>query len=308
MDDGILLLGASGFVGRSLMRVLAHRGEHVIAASRNPFDPAGERVETCVRAFCEARDFLDVLSRCRLVIHAASASTPGSSAGQPLVELDENLRPTLALLQALQDRPSTRLLYLSSGGTLYSRVGNGPADESSAAYTRSYHGAGKIAAEHFIESWCNQFNSTATVLRPSNLYGPEQYERAGFGIVPAALGKVLRGEALHVWGDGSAQRDYLYIDDFVRLCIDVLDSPWPQEFRLFNACSGASVCLDDLFALIERVTGRPLLRCYDAQRPVDPPSVTMQAERAKLQYGWTPRIALDEGLERTWHWFSTTPR
>lgn len=307
MADSILLIGAGGFVGQRLLDAFAQRGDSVIAVSRNAFAHAAS-VEGHVLAMREVRDYAPFLARARAVVHVASASTPGSSAGKPLQELDENLRPTVALLQALQAHPRLPLIYLSSGGTLYSRIAEGASDELAAVYSRSYHGAGKIAAEHFIEAWCNQFDGAAVVLRPSNLYGPGQDERPGFGIVPAAFGKLVRGETLRVWGDGSAERDYLYIDDFTRLVLAALDAAPKPGFRVFNACSGASIDLNGLFALIERVAGRTLHRTYDAGRKVDAPSVRMQATRAKQAFGWGAEVALAEGLERTWRWFSTIRR
>lgn len=307
MAKPILLIGAGGFVGRRLLEAFERRGESVVAASRSPFDSHGARVETHVLAFREVADYAPLLERVRAVIHVASASTPGGSAGKPMQELDENLRPTLALLEALQARPLP-LIYVSSGGTLYSRVVDGASDELAAVYSRSYHGAGKIAAEHFIEAWCNQFAGSAIVLRPSNLYGPGQIERPGFGIVPTAFGKLLRDEMLHVWGDGSAERDYLYIDDFTRLALAALDAPPVSGFRVFNACNGTSVDLNGLFGMIEQVTGKTLRRHYDASRPVDAPSVRMQAIRAHDTFGWSAEVDLAAGLERTWRWFNTFPR
>lgn len=308
MAEPILLIGAGGFVGRSMLDALARRGERVIAASRSAFAVGSEGVEAHVHSFREVADYAPLLARVRAVVHVASASTPGSSAGRPLQELDANVRPTVALLEALQAHPQLPLIYVSSGGTLYSRTSSGASDEFTAVYSRSYHGAGKVAAEHFIEAWCNQFAGTAVVLRPSNLYGPGQQERHGFGIVPTAFGKVVRGETLHVWGDGSAQRDYLYIDDFTRLVLAALDSPPAPGLSVFNACSGTSIELDALFALVERITGRTLLRSYDASRAVDAPSVRMLASRAKKTFGWVAEIGLPEGLERTWRWFSTIHR
>ena len=306
MADGILLIGAGGFAGTHLLEAFARSSEHVIAVSRSAFTAPDGDVECHVRALREVDDFTPLLARARIVVHVASASTPGSSAGRPVHELDENVRPALALLEALQVRPQVPLVYVSSGGTLYSRVADGAADEFAAVYSRSYHGAGKIAIEHFIEAFCNQFAGSATVLRPSNLYGPGQDERPGFGIVPTAFGKLLRGETLRVWGDGSAERDYLYIDDFTRLVMAVLDAPAEPGFRVFNACSGRSLDLNGLFGMIERVTGRELRRSHDAGRPVDAPSVRMQADRARKTFGWRAKIDLPEGLERTWQWFNST--
>lgn len=308
MADHILVIGAGGFAGSRLIRDLAARGERLIAVGRKAFAASGAGVETIVVAGRDPQDYLPLLRRSRAVVHLASASTPGSSAAQPLLEVDENLRPTLALLQALQEYPALPLVYVSSGGTLYDPKADADADESAMVAPRSYHGAGKIAAEHFIAAWCRQFRASAIILRPSNLYGPGQAERSGFGIVPAAFGKILRGETLHVWGDGSAERDYLHIDDFTRLCMDVIDAKPLSGARVINACSGGSISLNDLFGMIEQVTGRALQRSYEAARAVDMPRVEMQADRARELYGWTPNIALRDGLERTWQWFNSIPR
>jgi UDP-glucose 4-epimerase len=307
MADHILVIGAGGFVGTRLVHALAECGERPIAVGRRSVSTQRPNVEEVVTAGRDPQEYLPLLRRSRAVVHVASTSTPGSSAGQPLSELDQNLRPTLALLEALQEYPALPLLYVSSGGTLYDPKTETDADESAMVAPRSYHGAGKIAAEHFIAAWCRQFQASATIVRPSNLYGPGQAERSGFGIIPAAFGKVLRGEVLHVWGDGSAERDYLYIDDFTRLCMEILKATPARNARIINACSGVSVSLNDLFGMIERVTGRALQRNYEAARAVDMPRVEMQADRARELYGWVPEVALREGLERTWQWFGTIP-
>ncbi|MGH8153155.1 MAG: NAD-dependent epimerase/dehydratase family protein [Rhodanobacteraceae bacterium] len=308
MPEPILLIGAGGFVGQRLLHALARRGESVIAVSRSAFDTGGGPIEAHVRTLRDVGDFEPLLEHARAVVHVAAVSTPGSSAGKPVQELDENVRPTVALLEAMQARPHVPLVYVSSGGSLYSRAGGGVSDEFAAVYSRSYHGAGKIAAEHFIEAWSNQFDGAAVVLRPSNLYGPGQEERPGFGIVRTAFGKLVRGETLHVWGDGSAERDYLYIDDFSRLVLAAIDAAPVPGFRVFNACSGTSVDLNGLFALIERIGGRVLQRHYEPGRRVDVPSVRMQATRARATYDWSAEVGLAEGLEHTWRWFSVAAR
>lgn len=305
MSEHILILGAGGFVGKHLARALAKRGEQVIAVSRQPIDLQLSNVEIVIGEPDQPEHFLPLIKRSRAVIHTASRSTPGSSAGHAIAELQHNLRPTLALLQALQQQPQTNLLYLSSGGSLYATSRDELATEASLTWPRSYHGAGKIAAEHFIGAWCSQYGGAATMLRPSNIYGPGQRERAGFGIIPTALGKISRGETLPVWGDGSTIRDYLYIEDFVTLCIATLSQPMPDGARLFNAASGVGVSLNELFNVMESVTDRPLQRRYDSSRAVDAPWVVMDATLARQQCGWSATTSLHEGMENTWAWFNT---
>lgn len=308
MTDRILVLGAGGFIGRSLVRALARRGELVIAASRSDTGFAQHNVETVIGEWSTPEDFAPWIARSHAVVHLASTSTPGSSASRPLREVTDNLLPSVALLQALQDYPDVDLLYLSSGGSLYAPGNDMSANEAARVQPRSYHGAGKIAAEYFISAWCSQHSRRATILRPSNVYGPGQSERSGFGIVPTALGKIQRREALRVWGDGSAVRDYLYIDDLVELTIAILAQPMPEGARVINACSGVGVSVNQLFTAIEAVTGQSLQRSYEAGRTVDASRVVMDPALASHEYGWSSATALHEGLERTWAWLNSTTR
>jgi UDP-glucose 4-epimerase len=306
MSDRILVLGAGGFIGQHLVRALARRGESVIAASRSKVDFDLPNVETVIAELREPKDFAPLVARSRAVAYLASTSTPGTSVARPLHELADNLQPMAGLLHVLQDHSGVDLLYLSSGGSLYTSTGDIAANEATRVQPRSYHGASKIAAEYFISAWCNQYSGRATILRPSNVYGPGQFERAGFGIVPAALGKIKRDEILHIWGDGSAVRDYLYIDDLVELITTILARQMSVGAHIVNACSGMGVSLNELFAAMEAVTGRPLRRSYEVGRAVDAARVVMDPALARHEYGCSPATLLHEGLERTWAWLNST--
>jgi len=306
MSDRILVLGAGGFIGQHLVRALARQGELVIAASRSKIDFDLSNVETVIAELRSPKDFAPLVARSRAVAHLASTSTPGASAARPLRELVDNLQPMAGLLQVLQDHAGVDLLYLSSGGSLYTSTGHIAANEATRVEPRSYHGAGKIAAEYFISAWCNQYSGRATILRPSNVYGPGQLERAGFGIVPTALGKIKRDEILHVWGDGSAVRDYLYVDDLVELITTILARRMSVGAHIVNACSGTGISLNELFAALEAVTGRPLRRSYEVGRAVDATRVVMDPTLANHEYGCSPATPLHEGLERTWAWLNST--
>lgn len=302
MDNAIFVLGGGGFVGRSLVTALSASGNSVIVASRSGAQFEHPLIEIVAGEFREPRDFQPLLAKCRAVVHLATTSTPGTSAALPLREVQTNLHLTTCLLQALQERPDIDLLYLSSGGSLYADSTE-PSGESAPIHPRSYHGAGKLASEAFISAWCDQFSGKAIALRPSNIYGPGQPERAGFGIIPAAFGKILRGETLHVWGDGSVQRDYVYIDDVVDLCLNILSKDMARGLQILNCASGVSVSLNKLFAIMESVCHRTLERSYDRGRVVDASCIAMNTSLAQRLYGWSAQLDLRTGLTRTWEQF-----
>jgi UDP-glucose 4-epimerase len=301
MNDSVFLLGAGGFIGSHLAHRLASEGREVIAATRRPLEFGHPRIHNIVDSWDEGNQFAKWLPNCSAIVHAASSSTPSSSAAQP--QLDGNLRTTLAMIEALQGLPDRRLLFLSSAGTLYGDR-DAPAREDDPLRPRSYHGAGKIAAEFFIRAWTEQYAGNAVILRPSNVYGPGQPARSGFGIIPAALDCVLHRLPLTIF-DGSTVRDYLYIDDFLALCEAVLAQQLPDGAYVFNAAFGEGVALDTLIDRIDAITGRPVERRRESARSVDIRSITADTTAARTTFGWSSAIPLDEGLRRTWQWFST---
>lgn len=307
MKDKVLILGAGGFVGLALTRALSAAGISLIAVGRHPELAKMVGIRHIDENFTSPEQFALQLPECRAVVHLASASTPGGSAGRPMVELESNLRTTFALLHALQETPDCHLLYLSSGGTLYGDADNGPVGEGHLIQPKSYYGAGKAAAEHFITAWTMQYAAGATILRPSNLYGPGQTTRQGFGIIPTAFDAIRHGTPVTVWGDGNTIRDYLFIDDFIDLCRRILAAPAPTGTRVLNAASGSGISLNTLLDHIEDVAGRPIERRYHSGRAVDVLRIVLDAERARQHYGWAARTAIRRGLELTWQWQSRQP-
>ena len=301
MSEPIFLLGAGGFIGRHLAGRFAEAGIPVLAATRQPstFDHAN--IRNVVAAWDKRAQFAHWLPRCRAIVHAASSSTPGSSAAQP--QLDGNLRTTLAMIEALQDTPACRVLFLSSGGTLYGDR-TVPAREEDPLRPRSYHGAGKAAAEHFLHAFATQYGGTTVALRPSNVYGPGQPAGRGFGIVPTAFDCALHDRPLTVFG-GETVRDYLYIDDLLELCVRALMRPLAAGAHQFNAASGTGISLDSLIDLIDTVTGRTIQRHRESARRVDVHTITADTSAARAAFGWSSSVPLEEGLRRTWQWLST---
>ncbi len=306
--DAILVAGAEGFIGKHIVKEIHKTGRKVISVGRHPAKNDLPGIQHIVVESGNPEHFSDLLKECHAVIWLASVSTPGSSAGKPLDELYGNLQPLLTLLHNMQHRKGCKLIYISSGGTLYGDVENDNATEDMPVQPKSYYGAGKAAAEHFITAWSHQFRRTAIIIRPSNIYGPGQTQRYGFGIIPTVFQKLVQNQPVVVWGDGEATRDYLYIDDFSSLCMKVLENEVFSGTCVLNAASGEGTSLNHLLDLIEKVTAKPLHRTYERGRTVDVRRVVLNISSAMKSCDWCPEVSLVEGLNRTWSWFETLYR
>lgn len=234
------------------------------------------------------------------IIHVACATTPGSSARDPRLEAQENILPMAALLHTLQDQPNAgHLVFVSSGGTVYGNLVTLPVTETQPLYPLSYHGAGKVAIEALVEAFSFQSGWPLTVLRPSNVYGPGQPRRPEFGVISAMLAQAQSGNTMTIWGDGSAVRDFLFIDDLVSACRMALEQ---RATGIFNVGSGQGTSIRSLAELIGSVTQQKLALEFRPSRRIDVQSVILDVAQLRNKTGWQPTVSLEEGLRRTWEW------
>lgn len=294
-----LILGANGFAGNAVASHLAAMGRPVLAYGRSPLAAPG--IEAIQGSIEDTSLLREAISRCSLVVHVASMTTPGTSARDPSLEVVGNLLPLASILECAEAYPNRRLVYLSSGGAIYGDLADG-ASESTALSPRSYYGAGKVAAEAMIHACTVTSTWSARVLRPSNLYGPGQAVARGFAIVPTLFERALDGDAFTIWGDGSTVRDYCYVDDLVGAVEWALQDASPIGFAAYNVASGRTASILQLVELCERTSDRRIARSFMPARGVDVPRVALDASELR-RLGWHAKINLEEGLMRTWNWF-----
>jgi UDP-glucose 4-epimerase len=307
MPQGILLIGGTGFVGRSLVARLSSIFPEIYTIARG--DDIIESLPN-VRHYQSGLDnavlLKKLLPNCRVVFHLASETTPGSSILQPALEATNNLLPSLRFLECLQEYSHLSLIYVSTGGAIYGNTENEKVSEDMPLSPLSYYGAGKAALEKFICAYSRQTGNTAVILRPSNFYGPGQVYRQGFGIVPTIFNLHLHGKPLQLWGDGKTTRDYLYIDDFVNFCLLLLAKISSERAAtIYNIGSGQGTTLLELISTIEEITGKKISRDSQPARTVDVRRIVLDNSRINCRFHWTPQTDLHTGLKKTWEWFRT---
>lgn len=303
--QGILLIGGTGFVGRALVARLCRKYQEVYVLARNSHDWTGFSNVQSFEASLDDTDLLKkILPRCKVVFHLASETTPGASAMQPSFEAASNLLPSLRFLECLQKYPHILLIYVSSGGAVYGDSIHSPVTEDVALSPLSYYGAGKAALEKFILAFCKQTEGQAIILRPSNFYGPDQPYQQGFGVVPTIFHHILQGKSIQIWGDGETVRDYLYIDDFVDFCVQQLEHfVVGERAATYNIGSGQGTTLNELCLLAEDISGKQIVREYQAARAVDVKNIVLDCSRIQQDYQWKAGTDLRTGLTRAWEWF-----
>ena len=300
----IVILGGSGFIGSRLSRFQLEAGNRVVTVSRSRMPSMGSGHTHLDITLNDRQSMLTLLEDADFLFHLASDSTPGSSRLQPALEGINNILPTLQLLDVMQQRSRPCLVYVSSGGAIYRQDPDVTAfEESCATLPMSYYGAGKLAIEAFIAAYNQHTGQRALILRPSNIYGPGQQLKKQFGIVPTLFTALTRQEPFTIWGDGSAVRDFLFIDDFLHLCHRIIAHSWPTHcLETFNAGSGTGASINHLCELVEAVTGRKLEKHYVEPRGVDVPSVILNSDRAHRELRWKATTELQSGLGATWLW------
>lgn len=307
MSDGILILGAGGFLGRALAWRLASDGCRVYRVMRQPTPAFGANDSVHTGDLADTALMREMLTHCGTVFHLASATTPGSSAHRPSLEAELNLAPTLRFLDVMQEFPGRRLIFVSSGGALYGNPKIELAPETHPSTALSYHGAGKMALESFLVTFSRLTGTNLTVLRPSNLYGPGQPLKSGFGLVRTMLQHIRQGTTMEIWGDGETVRDLLYVDDMVNACCKVL-AKGDARGEVFNVGAGTGHSINQIRQLAEQVTGRPLAVVYRPRRQMDVTRIVLDCSKIRLKLGWAPTVPLTEGLARTWQWLQSQPQ
>jgi UDP-glucose 4-epimerase len=306
-----VVLGGRGFIGSHLIAALLSRGyrvrcfdrPHVVALGSDLLDAPG--FELIEGDLANEAEIAEAIEGCDVCYHLVSTTLPKSSNADPVYDIESNVVTSVRLLNQAVKSGVRKMVFASSGGTVYGIPVMTPIQESHPTNPVCSYGISKLAIEKYLGLFKQLHGLDYTVLRIANPFGERQRTNASQGAVAVFLGKILHGEPIEIWGDGSIVRDYIYISDVVDALLLAMEQPSDQH--VFNIGSGRGHSLNDLIRAIEEVTGRTAVCRYLPSRPFDIPSNVLCNKLANQSLGWSPKVGFEDGLDKFAGWLLNHP-
>jgi UDP-glucose 4-epimerase len=301
----VTIFGGGGFIGSAIADRLLLDGHQLRIFERPRVEPyrkfdAHEHVEWMTGDLLSIHDLTTAIDGADVVFHLVSTTLPKSSNDDPIYDVQTNLVATLQMLNAMVARKVPKIVFISSGGTIYGKPVYLPIDERHPTEPQVSYGITKLAIEKYLLMYERLYGIKAVILRVANPYGRRQRVETAQGAVGVFIDRALKGLPLEIWGDGSVTRDYLYISDVAEAFAHAME--YGGERSVFNVSSGNGTSLNELIDLIERALDREIVRHYSPGRPFDVPVSVLDNTLAQRELAWHPQVGLEEGIAKTVDW------
>jgi UDP-glucose 4-epimerase len=300
----IIILGAAGFIGTNLTLALAkHKCNKITIFDRYETDFSHitkyefGNISIMKGNFNLESDFESITKNQDIVYHLISTTIPATSNQQIAREFTENVIVTSKLLDACVKNRIEKVVFLSSGGTVYGKEKSIPLKEDTATYPISSYGIQKITIEKILYLYHYMHGLDYRIIRLANPYGPYQKPNGILGVVTTFTYKAIIEEPITIYGDGSVIRDFIYIDDAVKGIINIANGE--SNHRIFNLGCGYGASIKDVVSSIETALGIDINVEYIPGRLVDVPINILDISLYEEIYGKLEPISLGEGIKKT---------
>jgi UDP-glucose 4-epimerase len=300
-----IVTGGAGFIGSTLTRLLLERGYEVrvyddlSSGSRDHLE--GLDVELITG---DVRDPEGLERACgggaAAMFHLAAGAGVVDSIERPVENFDLNARGTLLALWAAKQAGVERFVFSSSNAPLGDNAY--PASEDKPVAPLSPYGAGKATGEAYCSAFFGAYGFPAVAVRFSNAYGPRSARKTN--VIPLFIRRIMAGEPLTIYGDGSQTRDFVFVSDLANGLIRAAETP-DVGGEIFQLASGVETSLNELVRLLGEVSGRQPEVHHEPPRAGEIQRNYSLIDKARAQLGHAPEVSLADGLARTWEWFQT---
>lgn len=298
-----LVIGGCGFIGSHIVDELLSDGQSVAVFDRQPERHRFplEQVIYMYGNFNDRMAMTEALVGVDIVYHAASTTFPSTANIDPVSDVRDNLVSTLQLLDLMRDMSTKKIVYLSSGGTVYGPPQIIPTPEDHPLQPINSYGIVKATIEHYLMMYRDLYDLPSVSIRASNPYGERQGHSGVQGVISTFLNQTAAGEDLEIWGDGEVVRDYLHVTDLARACILAGKTSYCGPI---NIGSGEGQSLNDIIDILRTVADQDFKVTYKPARLIDVKRSVLDVSLAKSEFDWSTTIPLREGISKTWNWLN----
>lgn len=301
----ILVLGGMGFLGKALIKRLTESDNHEITVfDRTIPGTKDSRIQCMQGSFESGYDFDSLVKGTNLVFHLISTSIPGNEK-KVLEEVHDNVIPSIELFNACARQGVHRIVFMSSGGTVYG-ASTRPNKETDLLSPINTYGLQKAMIEQALQYVSHDTGLEYQIVRLSNPYGPGQNPLGTLGLITKLVYQALHHETINIFGDGSVVRDFIYIDDAIQAILDIVYSG--ESNAIYNVGRGMGVSVSDVVAAISSTLPEKIHIEQKPGRKVDVPYSVLDIEKYKHISSIDKFISLDQGIMQTYQYFKEHSR
>lgn len=294
----VVLVGGAGFIGTNLALKLKQNNYKVVVFDR-PDTELQQRadefaIEYVVGNYITGEGLDECISEGDIVVHLVSTSVPNSSNQDISKDAIDNIIPSIRLFELCVKNKVERIIYSSSGGTVYGVPEYTPIDERHKTDPTSAYGVHKVAVEKYLALMNELHGIKVNIMRISNPYGPAQKPFRGQGVISTFLASAFMDKTVEIWGDGESIRDYIYIEDLSEAFLKVME--YNGEEKVFNIGSGQGLSVNDILASIQELTNKEMNIDYIPGKVTDVKTNILECKKANDILGWHIDTPFKEGL------------
>lgn len=310
----VLICGATGFIGRNIAETFINNADYELYGTFFNKTPWNNKKIKMIKADLTKKTDVDRAVKGKDIIIQAAAVTSGSKdiINEPFRHVTDNAVMNSLIFRSAFENKVSRMIFFSCSvmyGSSTRAVKETDFDANKEIFP-AYFGAGwtKVYLEKMCEFYSRIGKTKFTVIRHSNIYGPHDkfdLERSHvFGATMTKVMKAAAGEKIVIWGKGQAGRDLMYISDLVEF-VNLVLKRQKEMFSIYNAGTGKVYTIPELVNMIIAASGKILSLKYDVAKPDIRTNLHLDISKARRDLGWSPKISIKEGIDRTMAWYKT---
>ena len=304
----ILICGASGFIGRNIAERLAKRDDLKVYGTYFETKPSIKGISLTRVDLTRGKEVSQIVKGKDIVIQAA-AVTSGSRdiVTKPYLHVTDNAIMNSLIFKSCFNNRVKHVVFFSCTVMYPNKIGSVKEQDFNYEITDKYFGVGwtKVYLEKMCEFYSKIGDTKYTAIRHTNIYGPfDKYDLDKSHFFGATITKVLksRDNKIVVWGDGSEERDLLYVSDLVDF-VEVILKKQKDSFELINIGLGKSFPVKDVVGKIIQISGKKIKLEFDTSKPTIKFNLAVNIERARKKYNFRPKTSLEKGIKKTISWY-----